>query len=81
MHVKSFQSCPTLCDSMDCSCQAPLSMGFSRKANWSGLPFTSPGYLPNPGIEPVSPASPALPGRLFTTNATWEALYINTQMT
>ena len=51
------QSCPTLCDPMDSSLhQAPLSMGFSRQENWSGLPFPSPGNLPNPGIEPASPA-------------------------
>ena len=36
--------------------QAPLSMGFSRQQYWSGLPFPSPGDLPNPGIEPGSPA-------------------------
>ena len=36
--------------------QAPLSMGFSRQESWSGLPFPPPGDLPNPGIEPVSPA-------------------------
>ena len=36
--------------------QAPLSMGFSRPEYWSGLPFPSPGDLPNPGIEPGSPA-------------------------
>ena len=35
---------------------APLSMGFSRQEYWSGLPFHSPGDLPNPGIEPGSPA-------------------------
>ena len=35
--------------------QAPLSMGFSRQEYWSGLPFPSPGYPPNPGIEPRSP--------------------------
>ena len=35
--------------------QAPLSMGFSRQEYWSGLPFPSPGYPPDPGIEPVSP--------------------------
>ena len=35
---------------------APLSMGFSRQEYWSGLPFPSPGDLPNPGIEPWSPA-------------------------
>ena len=36
--------------------QAPWSMGFSRQEYWSGLPFPSPGELPNPGIEPGSPA-------------------------
>ena len=51
------QSCLTLCDHMDCGPhQALLSMGFSRQEYWSGLPFPSPGDLPNPGIEPGSPA-------------------------
>ena len=36
--------------------QAPLSMGFSRQEYWSGVPFPSPGDLPNPGIEPGSTA-------------------------
>ena len=36
--------------------QAPPSMGFSRQECWSGLPFPSPGHLPDPGIEPRSPA-------------------------
>ena len=36
--------------------QAPLSMEFSRQESWSGLPFPSPGDLPDPGIEPGSPA-------------------------
>ena len=35
--------------------QAPLSMGFSRQEYWNGLPFPSPGDLPNPGIDPGSP--------------------------
>ena len=35
--------------------QAPLSMGFSRQQDWSGLPFPSPGDLPNSGVEPGSP--------------------------
>ena len=35
--------------------QAPLSMGFSRQEYWSGLPFPSPGDLPNPGVKPRSP--------------------------
>ena len=38
------------------ACQAPLSMEFSRKEYQSGLPFPTPGYLPDSGIEPVSPA-------------------------
>ena len=46
-------------------------MGFPRKEYWSGLPFPSPGYLPNPGIKP---ASPALAGRFFTTEPPGEAL-------
>ena len=41
---------------MDCSLQAPLSMEFSRQEYWSGLPFPSPGDLPDPGTEPQSPA-------------------------
>ena len=46
------------------ACQAPLSMGFSRQEYWGGLPFPTSGDLPDPGIEP---ASPALEGRFFTT--------------
>ena len=38
------------------ACQAPPSMGFSRQEYWSGVPFPSPGDIPNPGIEPGSPA-------------------------
>ena len=38
------------------ACQAPLSMEFSRKKYWSGLPFPSSGDIPDPGIEPGSPA-------------------------
>ena len=52
--------------------QAPLSTGFSRQEYWSGLPFPPPGNLPNRGIEPASPVSPALAGRFFTMSATWE---------
>ena len=40
--------------------QAPLSTEFSRQEYWSGLPFPTPGDLPNLGIKPTSPASPAL---------------------
>ena len=38
------------------ACQAPLSMEFSRQEYWNGLPFPFPGDLPDPGIEPASPA-------------------------
>ena len=46
--------------------QTLLSMGFPGQEYWNGLPFLIPGDLPNPGIEPMSPASPALAGRFFT---------------
>ena len=64
------QSCPTLWD--------PMSMGFFRWEYWSGLPFPSPGTLPSPGLEPESPASPALAGGFFTAEPTGEALFHTT---
>ena len=45
---------------------ALLSMEFSRQEYWSGLPFPSPGELPDAGIKPVSPVSPALASGFFT---------------
>ena len=75
MHAKSLQSCLTLCDPV--VSQAPPSMGFSRQDHWSGLQCPPPGDLPDPGIEPLSLASPALAGRLFTNRATWEAPFIS----
>ena len=68
------QSCLTLCNSMDCTRQAPLSVGFSRKEHWSGLPCPPPGDLPDPAIELVSLMSPAFTGGFFTAGARWEAL-------
>ena len=53
------KSCPTLATPWNVARQAPLSMEFSRQEYWSGLPSPSPGDLPDPGIEPVSPASQA----------------------
>ena len=55
------------------ACQALLSMRFPRQEYWSGLPFPSVWYLPDPGIKPEFLASPAVAGRFFTTSATWEA--------
>ena len=49
------QSCPTLCDPMDCSPPGSSVMRFSRQGYWSRLPFPSPGDLPNPEIEPRPP--------------------------
>ena len=45
-----------LCDPWTVAQHAPLSMEFSRQEYWSGLPFPSPGDLPNPGMDPGSPA-------------------------
>ena len=50
------QLCPTFCDTMDCSPWAPLSMGFFRQEYWSDCNFLFQGDLPDPGIEPKSPA-------------------------
>ena len=58
-------SCPTLCNSMDCSPQVPLSMEFSSQDYCRRLPFPISGDLPDPQIEPMSLVSPA--GRFFTT--------------
>ena len=57
-HVRLFATSRTVAH------QAPLSMRFSRQEHWSGLPFPSPGDLPDPGIEPMSPV---LAGGFFTT--------------
>ena len=53
--------------------QAPLPMEFSRHEYLSGVPFPTRGGLSNPGTETESFTSPALAGRFFTTNVTWEA--------
>ena len=55
-------SCSVMSDSVTpwiVAHQAPMSMGFSKQEYWSGLPFPPPGDLPDPGIEPVSPAMEA----------------------
>ena len=63
------QSCPTLVTPWTVACQATPSMEFSRQEYWSGLPFSPPGDLPNPGIEPMFLASPAMVGSFFTTES------------
>ena len=58
-------SCKVLSDALQPHAhQDPLSMSFLRQEYWNGLSFPSPGDLPNPGIEPMSPA---LAGGFFTT--------------
>ena len=54
-------------------------MGFPGQEYWSGLPFPSPGNLPNPGIESESLESPELGDRFFTHCATWEGRALSEQ--
>ena len=55
------------------ACQAPLSMRFPRQKHWSELPFPPPGDLPDPGINPTSPA---MVGGFFTTELPVAIIYI-----
>ena len=50
--------------------KAPPSVKFSKQAYWNGLPFPTPGDLPDPGIDTASLTSPTLVGEFFTTRAT-----------
>ena len=59
------------------ACKAPLPVEFPRQEYWSGLPFPSPGDLPDPGIEPASLKFPVLVGVFFTTSTIWEALLLS----
>ena len=72
------QSCPTLQPIWTVAHQTPLSIEFSRKEYWSGLPCPPPGDIPHSGTEPASFICPALAGRFFTTSKTWEAQNIHT---
>ena len=56
MRVKSLSRVRLFATLWTVGYQPPPSMGFSRQKHWSGLPFPSPGDLPDPGIEPQSPA-------------------------
>ena len=57
MYMQSCFSCVQLSETpWTVACQAPPSMGFSRQEYWSGLPYPPPRDLPDPGIEPLSPA-------------------------
>ena len=69
------QSCPTLCDLLDCNLPGSSVYGISKQEYWSRLPFPPPGDLPDLGIKPTSLTSPALAGGFFATSATCKALY------
>ena len=67
MRAKLLQPCPTL-HPWTVARQDPLSVGLSRQESWNGLPCPPPGDLPDPGIEPASPVSPALQAGSFLLN-------------
>ena len=66
--------CPTLATPWTEAHQASLSMGFPRQEYWSGLPFASPGDLPEPGIKLKSPE---LAGGFFTTESPGKSFMSN----
>ena len=63
----------TLCDPTDCGSPGSSVLGISQVKLLKWVPCSIPGDLPDPGIKSASLGSPALPGRFFTTSATWEA--------
>ena len=74
MCAKLLQSCPTLCNPMDCSPPGSLVHGILQAKNTGvGCCALLQGVFPDPGVEHVSLMSPALAGGFFTTSASWEA--------
>ena len=67
--AESLQSCLTLCNPIDYSPPGSFVHGILQQEYRNGLPCPLPGDLPDPGIEPLSPMSPALAGGFFTTKA------------
>ena len=67
------KSCPTLCDPMDCSLPGTSIHRFPKQEYWNGLPFPSPGDLPDPGIKPMSPA---LVGKFSTTEPPGKPIHV-----
>ena len=80
MCAKSLQSCPTLCNPMDCSPPGSFLHAILQARIQDGLPCAPPGDLPNPGIEPAFLMSPASAGRFFTTSAAWESPTTHTEI-
>ena len=56
LYIEVTQSCPTLCNILDCSLPGSSIHWISRQGYWSGSPFPSPGHIPKPGIETRSPS-------------------------
>ena len=74
MPAKSLQSCPILCNPMDCNLPGSSVLGNSPCKNTGvGCHFLLQGNLPDSGIETTSFMSPELPGGFFTTSTTWKA--------
>ena len=73
MHAKPLQSCPTLCDPVDCSLPGSSVPGIlqARILEWVGRPTSK--HLPDPVIKTASLTSPEVAGRFFTISATWES--------
>ena len=80
MHTKSLQSCPTLCNPMDCSLPASSVHGIfqARILERVAMPSSKGSYQPR--MDPGSLNFPAFPGTFFTTSATWEAQNILTHI-
>ena len=76
MKVKSLSRVQLFATPWTVAYQAPPSMGFFRQEYWSGLPFPSPGDLPNPGIEP---GFPALEANALTSEPPRKPMYTNTR--
>ena len=74
LHAQSLRHVQLFATPCTVACQAPLSMGFPRQEYWSGLPFPSPGDLPDPGINP---RSSALASELFNSEPLGEPQSIN----
>ena len=74
-HTCTYSLCSVMSDSVavwTVAHQVSLFMEFSRQGSWSGLPFPTPGDLPDPGIEPATLTSPVLAGRLSIISTSWE---------
>ena len=72
------QSCPAICDLRIVAHQAPLSMGFPRQEDWNGMPFPSPGDLPRPEVEFMSPVSSALQVNSLPTESSYDCTLVPT---